>query len=117
MIKNKSLLRRILIELIENAYTGRTLNKMKLFVRIKMPNSTPIKHIRILFRLKRENNAIKYKLIRDIRTLFASTEEEYYEPVRLGNAFSNNYIEYKNNNDKNKTLSLSLLLSLSLTLS
>ena len=116
MIKNKSLLKRILIELIENAYTGRTLNKTKLFVSIKMPNSTPIEHIRILSRLKKENNAIKYKMIRDIRTLFASTEE-YYEPVRLGNAFSNNYVEYKNNNDKNKTLSLSLLLSLSLTLS
>lgn len=81
MIKNKTLLRRILIELIKDVYTGRTLNKTKLFVSIKMPNSTPIKHIRILFRLKKENNAIKDNMIRDIRTLFASTEEEYYNII------------------------------------
>ena len=33
-------------------------------------------------------------------------EEDYYKPVRTGNAFSSNYIEYKSNGDKSKTLSI-----------
>ena len=28
----------------------------------------------------------------------------YYKPIRIGNAFSSNYIEYKSNGDKDKTL-------------
>ena len=32
-------------------------------------------------------------------------KEDYYKPVRIGNAFSSNYIEYKSNGDKDKTLS------------
>ena len=32
--------------------------------------------------------------------------ENYYKPVRVGNFWSNNYIEYKSNGDKNKTLSV-----------
>ena len=50
-----------------------------------------IKDIRNLFRLKRKTNAIKDKIVRDRRTLFDS--EDYYEPARIGNAFSNDYIE------------------------
>ena len=45
-------------------------------------------------------------MLRDIRTLFESDEEDYYEPVRLGNAFSSNYIEYESRGDKDKTLSI-----------
>ena len=32
-------------------------------------------------------------------------EEEYYKPIRTGNAFSGNYIEYKSNGNKDKILS------------
>ena len=39
------------------------------------------------------------KILRDIRTLF-EPEEDYCEPVRIGNAFSSNYIEYESNGDK-----------------
>ena len=33
-------------------------------------------------------------------------KEDHYKPVRIGNAFSSNYIEYKSNGDKDKTLSI-----------
>ena len=33
-------------------------------------------------------------------------EKDYYKPVRVGNFWSNNYIEYESNRDRNKTLSL-----------
>ena len=32
------------------------------------------------------------------------SEEDYYKPVRTGNAFSSNYIEYESNGDKDKML-------------
>ena len=43
-----------------------------------------IKSIRNLFKRKKENEAIKDKLIRDIRTLF-NQEDDYYKPIRVGN--------------------------------
>ena len=64
-----------------------------------MTNSTPnpmqrnsiednkIKGTRNIFRFKIDV-CIKEKIIRDIRTLFESDEEDYYKPVRTGNAFS-----------------------------
>ena len=33
-------------------------------------------------------------------------EKDYYKPVRVGNFWSNNYIEYESNRDRNKTLSV-----------
>ena len=33
-------------------------------------------------------------------------KEDNYKPVRIGNAFSNNYIEYKSSGDKDKTLAI-----------
>ena len=42
----------------------------------------------------------------DIRTLFESDEEDYYKPIRTGNAFGNNYIECESNGDKEKILSI-----------
>ena len=48
-----------------------------------------IKSIINLFRLKKENEAIKGKVIRDIRNLFEHEEEDYYKPVRVG-FWSNN---------------------------
>ena len=47
-------------------------------------------------------------IIRVIRNLFESENEEgdYYKPIRVGNFFSKNYIEYESNGDRNKTLSI-----------
>ena len=33
-------------------------------------------------------------------------EKDYYKPVRVGNFWRNNYIEYECNKDRNKTLSV-----------
>ena len=44
-----------------------------------------IKDIRNLFKLKKENKAIKYKVIRDIRYLVEHEEEAYYKSVRKNN--------------------------------
>ena len=65
-----------------------------------------IKDIRNLFRLEKENKAIKDIILRDISNLFQNEEEKnYYKPVRVSNFRSNNYIEYKSYSDRNKTLS------------
>ena len=50
---------------------------------------------------KKENEAIKERVIRDIRNLFENEEEDYYQPVQVGNFWSNNYIEYGSNDDRN----------------
>ena len=63
-----------------------------------------IRDVRNLFRLKKENEAIKDRIIRDIRNLFEHEEEDYYKPVRAGNFWSNNYIQYESNGDRNKPL-------------
>ena len=57
-------------------------------------------------RLKKENEAIKYRVIRDIRNLFKHGEENYYKPGKVRNFWSNNCIEYESNSDRNKTLSI-----------
>ena len=57
-------------------------------------------------RPKKENKAIKDRLIRDIRNLFEHEEEDYYKPVRICNFWSNDYIESESNDDRNKTLSI-----------
>ena len=70
-----------------------------------MTRDDPIKDIRYLFKQKKEDNSIKEKTLRDIRTLF-EPEEDYYEPIQICNAFDDNYIEYESNGDKDKTLSI-----------
>ena len=55
-----------------------------------------------LFRLNKENEAVKDRIIRYITNLFEH-EEDYYKPVRADNIWRNNYIEYENNSEKNKT--------------
>ena len=64
-----------------------------------------IKDIRNLFRQGKETNAIKDRILKDIKNLFEHEEEEenYYEPVRVSNFWSNNYIKYNSNGDRNKT--------------
>ena len=37
--------------------------------------------------------------------MYDNIDEDYYKLIRIGNAFSSNYIEYKSNGDKDKTLS------------
>ena len=57
--------------------------------------------------MKKENKAIKDKVIRYLRNLFEHEEEENcFKPVRVGNFWSNNYIEYESNGDTNKSLSI-----------
>ena len=62
-----------------------------------------IEDIRNSFRLKKEKDT-NDKLMRDIKTLFELDKEDDYKPVRTGNAFNRNYIEYESNGDKDKTL-------------
>ena len=51
--------------------------------------------IKSLFRLKKQNEAIKDRIIRDIRNLFYHGENDYYKLVRGGNFWSSNYIKYE----------------------
>ena len=44
-----------------------------------------------MFRLKRENEAIKDIAIRDIRKLLEQEEEDCYKPVTVNNFYSSNY--------------------------
>ena len=53
--------------------------------------------MRNLFKLEKENIAIKDRIIRDTKTLFEQEEEDYYKPVRFGNFYNNNYMKYESN--------------------
>ena len=63
-----------------------------------------IKDIRNLFRGKKYNDT-KDDPMKDVRDLY-ETEENYYEPVRISNAFDDSFFEYESNVDKDKTLSI-----------
>ena len=65
----------------------------------KERDDAAIKDIRNLFRLKKENEAIKCRVIRDIRNLFEHDEKEDY------------YIEYESNGDRNKALLIEIYLN------
>ena len=67
---------------------------------------TAIKDIKNLFTLKKENEAIKNRVIRDIINLFKHEEEEehYYKLVGVDNFWHKNYIEHGSNSHRNKTL-------------
>ena len=65
-----------------------------------------IKDIRNLIRLEKENEAIKDRILRNIKNLFEHEEKNYHKPVRANNFWSNNYTEYKSNGDRNKTPSV-----------
>ena len=50
---------------------------------------------------------MKQSKIRNTINLFQHEEEENYcKPVRVGNFWSNNYLEFESNGDRNKTLSI-----------
>ena len=72
----------------------------------KEVDETTIKDIRILFRLKKENEANKGRIIRNIKSLSEHRKEDYYKPVKVGNFRINNYIEYESNDGRNQTLSV-----------
>ena len=38
--------------------------------------------------------------------MYDDIDEDYYKPIRIGNAFSSNYIDYESNGDKDKKLSI-----------
>ena len=82
---------------------------MRNLFRLKKENksikSRAIGDVGNLFRLKKDKKPIKNRVIRDIRNLFEhEKEEKYYNPVRVGNFWSNNYTGYESNIDRNKTL-------------
>ena len=80
---------------------------LEIFLNQKQETNDPaINNIGNLFRLKKENEAIKDKIVRDIRNLFVYEEKDYYQPLRLYNFWTNNYIEYESNSDRNKTLTV-----------
>ena len=83
---------------------NQNLSKLSYGAGEKQSQEIIIKNVRNLFKLKKENEAIKDRMIRDIRTLIEK-EEKDYKPMRVGN-FWNNYIEYKNSGDRDKNLSV-----------
>ena len=66
--------------------------------RKKIGKSTT-KAIRKHFRLKKENKTTKNEINTDI-TLFFEQGDDYYKPVRVGNFWNNNCIEYESYVDK-----------------
>ena len=53
-----------------------------------------VKSIRNLLKLKKENETIKDRIIRDIRTIFRQ-EGHYHKPIRVTNFWNINYIKYE----------------------
>ena len=60
--------------------------------RKKQSKGNIIKNIRNLFKLKKENDAIKVVMFIDVMTLFKQ-EEDYYKPIRAGNFWNNSYFK------------------------
>ena len=76
---------------------------------VKRNNLKKIKSIRNLFKLKKENEAIKDRIITYIRTLFEQ-EKGYCKPITGGNFWNNNHIECGSSGDRNKNLSTKVCL-------
>ena len=70
----------------------------------KEVDDTTVTDIGNFFRLKKENKAIKNRIIGNIRNIFEHKEEDYYKLVKVGSFWSNNYIEYESNGNRNKIL-------------
>ena len=68
---------------------------LEIFLDLKKEiDDNAIENIRNIFKLEKENKAVKDKIIADIRNPFEQEEEEnYYKSVRVGNFYSNNYIK------------------------
>ena len=61
--------------------------------------------MRNLDKVEKANEAIKYRIIRDITTLFKQ-KDYYLKQLRVGNFSNNSYIEYENSGDRNKNRSV-----------
>ena len=61
--------------------------------------------MRNLDKVKKANEAIKYRIIGDITTLFKQ-KDYYLKQLRVGNFSNNSYIEYENSGDRNKNRSV-----------
>ena len=78
-------------------------NKTTKDIRKKDSNTDEMfQSIRNFFTQEKDKD-IKDGVLRDKRTLL---KKDYYEPIRNGNDFKINYIEYESNGDKDKTLSI-----------
>ena len=71
----------------------------------KQSEENIVKSIRNLFKIKKENEEIKERIIRDIRKIFDQEEKDYYKPI-VGNLWNNNYTKYESSGDRNKNLSV-----------
>ena len=58
--------------------------------------------MRNLFKLEKENKAIKDKIISDIINHFELENEDYYKPIRVYSFYSNNYIKNESNGNIKK---------------
>ena len=70
-----------------------------------------------LSKLKRHRHNIihdtEYKGIEEIEYLYNNiNEEDYYEPIKIGHAFDDNYIKYQSRGDKYSHLSLEKYLNI-----
>ena len=83
-------------------YRKPTREKAKKTNNKKQSEDNKIENIRNLFRLAKKE-AIKDRIIRDVKNLYKPEKDNYYKPVRVNNFYSNNYIEYASNGDRNKT--------------
>ena len=45
-------------------------------------------------------------MTRHVRFLYETEEEDYYEPVKISNAFDDHFVKYESNVGKDKTLSI-----------
>ena len=87
--------------LVNQYVSKRKKRKLKLQ---KYSEDTIIEDKRSLFRLKKENAAIKDRIIRDSKILF--DKEDYYKPVRRDNFWNSNCIKLESTGDRNKSLSI-----------
>ena len=71
----------------------------------KKSDENIIRSIRNLLRIKLENEGIKDRIIRDIRAFWIIIRKKLLKPLRVGNFWNNNYIEYESSSDRNKNLS------------
>ena len=61
-----------------------------------------------LFGMEKEKKVFKGRISRGIMKLF-DWEGDCYKPLRVGNFWNNNYIEYESKEDRNKTISIEYL--------
>ena len=54
--------------------------------------------------METKRQKISKEILYDPRNNLFKPEEDHYKPVKIGNAFISNYVEYKSNGNKGKTL-------------